>query len=96
MVATAKVTKKQLVLKAIKKLGTSASAKEANNYLQEHHGTKVSEAQYYTIRKQLVGEKAKPPQQNHDIDGVVALVSSARELIKGFGKEDAKKLIDLL
>lgn len=98
MAATAKVTKKQLILKAIKKLGKSASAKEANQYLLEHHGTKVTEAFYYTVRKAQVGsQKAKLPKPNGaDADGVVALIGSARELINGFGKEDAKKLIDLL
>lgn len=98
--------KKALVRQCLNELGVEASFGQAKKWFKNYKLT-LADATFYHVRQDMQREKIaaphpvvsvlqKLPTIREKISGVVDLVKTAKELVDKLGKEEVRKLIDLL
>lgn len=104
MTIVPKGQKKVLVRQCLNELGVEANFGAAKKWFKKNHGLSLADATFYHVRQDMQREKRQAYLPHPatiakiglvDIK-IVDVVKSAKELIDKLGKEDAKKLIDLL
>lgn len=100
--------KKALVRQCLNELGVGASLGKAKKWFMRNHKLTLADATFYHVRQDMQREKIavptypvvsvpqKLPTIHEKISGVVDLVKTAKELVDKLGKEEVRKLIDLL
>jgi len=107
-VTVPKGRKKLLVRECLTELGVEASFGAAKKWFMKNHKLTLADATFYHVRKDMQMERqavqplpSKLPQFITPLPpkprtNVLDVVKNVKELIDKLGKEEAKKLIDLL
>jgi hypothetical protein len=98
--------KKLLVRQCLNELGVETSFGMAKKWFMKNHKLTLADATFYHVRKDMRGEtaaaKTAPPKQVSKpfvspLDfSIVEVVLAAQKLVDKLGKEEVRKLIDLL
>lgn len=104
-IAVPKGQKKLLVRQCLNELGVEATFGAAKKWFKKNHNLTLADATFYHVRKDMQGETAAaktPPKQaskpfvSPEVQGIVEVVLAAQKLVDKLGKEEVRKLIDLL
>jgi hypothetical protein len=93
--------KKLLVRQCLNELSIETSFAQAKKWFMKNHKLKLADATFYHVRKDMQLEAANSvpapkPSIRVQVHSIVDLVKTAKELVDKLGKDEVRKLIDLL